>query len=469
MSIAEKSETLSGENFSEKKCSEVEEDQVSLAQRTLMTKLYALEQEIEVFKSDFPQEYSCFLDKIEELRETYNSSLEEIKRQMTFEISPELNGKMMGEISKLDKLIKRFIEREVKFNILSNRLQMLIVKLNILYNVSISHPNEKEKVISQVERALKSEMEIAKEFKECEYILADDQLKDRIVTLISYADYEIFKTALRNSILSPQQIVEKLILLVQFKDFDYITTFKAFIEDELSDLGELLYLISDEEYRRTFEKEIETLIKKIAYAIDLNDQILDEDFWNNVFELESSILEFLKSHNVVEKDKVKVKLINRMNIHVDESEALTLPKTNAYLALISVFAKTHDERIKILIKLFKNVSNEVTYKEIYFLLLLFDAIDVIQSTPNSLSRYMESYIAKYPYNSKTIMKKRVLVLKSSSKKQYVMAFCLDEDADMTIDILRRLNIDFEIKNSDIYINSFYFNGLGNIFTNNSQH
>ena len=467
--IAESSEILAEENLPEENQEkEVVVDEISLAKRTLMTKLYALEQEIEVFKREFSYEYSYYLDRIKSLRQTYNSSLEEIREQMTFEIDPELSSQMHGDILKLEIEIKRFIESEVKFDIISKRLQMLIVKLNILYNVSIWHPKENGKVISQVLRALASVLEIAQEFKQCDYILKDNQLKDRIVTLISYVDYQTFKTSLRNSTIAPTQMVEKLVLFAQFKDFDYITAFKAFLEDELSDLGDMLHLISEEQYRRAFENKVTTLLEKITYATEVKEHLLDAHFWSKVFELESSLLEFLKGSNYVEKDKIKVKLIDRMNIQVKESEALTLPKTNAYLALTSVFSTTRDERIYLLIKLFKNVSNEVTYKEIYFLLQLFDAMGVIQGTPNTLSRYMEKYLKKYPYDSKTIKKKKMQLLNSSDEKQYVKAFAFDGDEDKIIDGLMMLNMDFQIKNGYVYINSFYFNGLEKAFSNNLQ-
>ena len=416
--LPEKTEIIQEEeNIPVEKIVEPVVDKVSLAKRALMTKLYSLEQEIEIFKKEFPNQYSYYLDKIENMRKSYNSSLEEIRIQMTFEIDPELNSKMQGDIIRLEREIKNFIESDVKFNLLSKRVQMLIVKLNILYNVSIWHPNERVKVISQIKQALTSEMEIAQEFKECGFIFADNQLRERLVTLLSYADYQSFKTGLRNSDINPQQMVEKLVLHAQFKDFDYITAFKAFLEDELSDLGDLLQLISDEQYRIIFEKEISALFKGIAYAEDLQNQLMNDDFWNRFFELESSLLEFLKGCGV-EKDKIKVKLIDRMGIHVKENEALTLPKTNAYLALTSVFSTTRDERILLLIKLFKNVSNEVTYKEIYFLLQLFEVLDVIKKTSNSLSRHMERYIVKYPYDSKTIKKKKEYLLNTSENKQY---------------------------------------------------
>lgn len=463
--LPEASVNLREEESTAENIVEPAEDGISLARRTLKTRLYALEQEIELFKDTFSQEYQSYLNEINTLREVYDLSLEAISTQMTFEIDPELNSQMNSDIARLEREISRFIESEVKFDSISKKLQMLIVKLNLLYNVSIEHPNENGKVISQILRAIEKAQGVAKEFKECQYILADNQLKEWIVTLISYADYHIFKTSLRNSQIAPQQIVDKLVLTTQFKDFDLIGAFRAFLEDELSDFRELVPFIETEEYRKVFEKKIAGLLKEIAYATDMNAHLMDRAFWSKVFELESSLLEFLKGCNGLTKEQTKVRLIKRVNVTVEEKEVLTSPKTETFLALNSLYSTTRDERIFLLTRLFKNVSDGVTYKEIYFLMQLFGAIDIIKKTPNKISNHMEKYFAKYPYDSQVIERKKMDVLKSTSVKEYVNMFALDVDEDKIIRALRRLNFDFELRNDGIYLNSFYFTGLEKAFTN----
>lgn len=97
--------------------------------------------------------------------------------------------------------MEAFIEKEVKFDIIVKKLQRLIVKLNILYNVSVTHikSNEREKAITQTMRAICVGDRIIQDFKSCEYLLKDIQLKDKIVGLVSYLSYQIFKLLLRNS------------------------------------------------------------------------------------------------------------------------------------------------------------------------------------------------------------------------------------------------------------------------------
>lgn len=438
-------------------------DKINVAKRTLMTKLYILEQEITVFENDFPEEYEAFMERIEVLRESYNSSLEEIKKLLTFEINPEIDSNKNGAVIKLERDIKIFIEKEVKFSIISKRLQRLITKLNILYNVSIFHSkeSEKEKVISQLEHALESETRVVCEFKECDYILHDKQLKERIVSLISYVDYEIFKASIRNSKKTPDKLIEKLVMLVEFDEFDYISAFKAFIKDEISDLGELLQLIKDDECRKILGKRLTNLLTDLTYSDNTVNQVVDIAFWNNFLNFESSLLEILKDSGV-EKEKIKVNLIVRMNISINESEVLVLPITNAYLSLINLYSITHNEKILLMIKILKNVSNDVTYKEIYFLLLLFDAIGVVKNNFNELIKHIEKYIKKYPYDQKTIMEKKKNVI-NSSNKEYVVAFSLKDYEKEIVRTLKSLNIDFKVINDNVFINSFYFNGLKNIF------
>lgn len=444
---------------------ETQTNKISLARRSLMTKLYMIEQEIEVFKKDFPTEYNYFLDRINSLRVSYETKLQESKNQMTFEIDPEINGRLNWDIEELEITIKKFIEEKVKFSIFSKRLQILATKLNLLYNVSISHSNEREKVMAQLARATEVELEMVKDIKDNEYILKDARLRDRIVTLISYVDYHIFKITLRNSEALAENVIPKLALYNMFRNFDYFTAFKAFVEDEISDLGELLPVIADEDCRKIFDRRILGLLNESSSANSIRMLIVDEAFWKKVFELETAIIELLKCGDNKDRKKHKVKLISRMEINVAEEEVLTLPKTNAYLALVSIFSTTHDDKIWLLIKLIKNLSDEITYKEIYLLVLLFDVLDVIQQTPNSLKNYIEKYSKRYRYNRESIFNKKAYVLNSKEEKKYTKLFMIDEDYESIIKTLERLQIDFEVTEDSINVNSFYFNGMEKMLSN----
>ena len=448
----------------EKEVSETEKyKQINLSNRILLNKLYLIEQKVDLFKEDFPNEYNYFFGEIEKLRNFYKLSLEEEDKTLTLKVDPEFNGELIWKIEELDSKITLFIEKNIKFEIFSQKFQKLIVKLNILYNVSILHSNEKEKVIAQTKKALEVEMEFVQELKNCVHIFSDRYLKERIITLISYTDYHIFKIILRNSKYSIQEILAHLVIINQFKGFDYISAFNGFMQDEISDLNELLDLISNPNYHKEFDKNIKYIKNQIFCDKEMQSCVLDEGIWREIFKIESNLIEFLKNQKVDNEDKIKVKIIDRMKIRVREDDVITSPKTNAYLALIEIFSISHDDRIWILIKLWENISKNITYKEIYFLLLLFDVTDVIKNTSNILYRQLEKYFVKYPYDKATINRKKIYVMNSNVQKKYVKILSLIEQRDKIISILKNLNMDFKIENDGIYINTFYFKGLKEVF------
>ena len=440
------------------------EERINVAKRTLLTKLYSLEQEIAVFESDFPNEYNEFFQRIESLRASYNSSLDELKKLLTFEIDPDTDTTKIDEVVRLEKDIHNFIEHTVKFHIISKRLQQLIKKLNILYNVSIFHSKEceREKVCTQLEYAIQSERKIVQEFKNSHYVLADKHLKERIIELLSYVDYEIFKSSIRSSHIRPKDLLNRSVMIADFDEFNYVTAYIAFIKDEFSDLLELLPLISDEECYKVLKKKSEKILACLTYSEDFKTVLLEPQFWEELLAFESNLLEMLKMCGV-EKEKVKVKLIGKMDITVVEKDVLVSPVANANVALVGIFATTHDERVLLLIKLLKNMSKDITYKEIYFLSLLFDAIEVIQSIPNDLIKHIDKYITKYPYNKKTIINRKQEVI-NASNKEYVVIFSLDNYAEEIVKTLKNLNLDFKVVNGNVFVNSFYFNGLDNVLS-----
>ena len=445
---------------------EIEEDdsKISLEKRNLTTKLYILEQEIEMLKNDFQAEYDDFLKRIESLRQMYDSILAESKETLTFEVNPEANSNLSYEITKLEREIRNFIDKEVSFEILSKRFQNLIVKLNILYNSSISYPKEKEKAISQARVATEKQFELVEEFMKNDYIISDKQLKERFVTLISYADYELFKIILRNSKSIPNEVVSNLVLAKKFVKFDYILAFTAFLKDELSDLKELLDLFSDKCYRSFFESQINNLFNRISMEQAFKEIFMSREYWEDVFELESSFINFLKNQNSGNKTKPEVKILDRLDIKISKSDVLTTAKTNAYLTLTKVYTKTFDDKIFLLIKMFENVCEEISYKEIYYLLLLFECIEIVQNNSKTLNKYLKKYISQYSYTDSDMEKKKNMLIHSKETHLFVKAIVLDEDCEKYIAILKKLNIDFCFKDNVIYINSFYFQGLNRIFS-----
>lgn len=447
--------------------SEIQEkrkDKVNVEKRTLLTRLNMVEQEISLFENEFPNEYKAFNAEVQSLKQAYNESLGELSKDLRFEIDPDIDSFKTGRVIKLEKEVKHFIECQVKFRDISNCLQRLIVKLNILYNVSIFHSSndERSKVISQLEHAIASMENIAREFKESDYILADKRLKERVVELISYADFLIFKTTLRNDrTSSPYNCSQRLVILNQFYGFDYLEAFKSFVSNELFDLDDLIDLLADKEYSKNLKKVQDSILNELAYCENPADVILDRDFWNSEFDFESNLLEMIKLEANVDKEKNRVGLLSRMNVVVTEDDVLVLPITQTFMYLMSVFSKTHDQRVFALMKVLKGVSQDVTYKEIYFLLQLFDLVDVIKATSKELTRHIQKYLEKYPYNSETIRNKMRSV-KAAPDKEYVVMLKLDNYAKQIVDALEKLNFDFKVAGDNLLVNSFYFIGLTNV-------
>ena len=150
----QKKEQVTENQSAESKEEEITE-KINIAKRTINKRLYVLEQEIAVFKEMYPKEAQTFLNKIQKLKTEYIETLEKSKEKLTFEIDPEINGAKKEEIIKIEREVESFINKEVRFKKISQKLQKLIVMLNTLYNVSIVHskPNEKQKALQQLENA----------------------------------------------------------------------------------------------------------------------------------------------------------------------------------------------------------------------------------------------------------------------------------------------------------------------------
>lgn len=452
------------EMIENEKKEEEEKDKINLSKRTLINRLYTIEQKITAFEKDFPEKFEEFSNRIEALRNDYYSSLSSIENDLTFDIDPDLDGEKLGLVGNLDSEVDKFLETDVKFNIISKSLEKLILKLNILYNTSVIHykPGEKDKIYLQAVRGFEKAQKISKDFKNCYFILNNKQLKERMVNLLSYADYLIFKIKLRNSTYSPKKLLDESLMLSEFKGFDIHASFENFMKDEVSDLGDLVPLFDNEEFGKSYERKIKKLLKDLAYSnVECESNVLDEEFWKNCFSLETSLIELLKAEGIKD-DNAKVTLIKRMDISANENEIWTLPITNTYIAFTSLFSATGDKRILVLMKMLKNISNEITYKEIYFLLLLFNAIDTVLSKPNELTRHLDKYIKQNTYSKTDIDKKKLLVKEMANKEYFAIFNVTDYEISNIVQIFEYLNFDYIVQNNIVYLNSFYFSALENV-------
>lgn len=437
------------------------DEKIVISKKTILAKLYSLEQTITVLEIDYPQEFDKFMQQIEEIRKCYADSVEESEKPLTFEIDPDIDYKKIMEVIKLENEIKNFIEKNMKFDIISKRLQCLIKKINKLYNTSIYYENEKDKVINQIQHALETEKEIVVDFKECDEIIENIKLKERIISLISYADYLIFKTNIRNSNIDIKELTKNILVNSQFESSNYISDFKDYILDEISDLGELLPLIKDNEFGLILKNKIGTLLKKITYSENIENYIYDKELWKEFLQLEKTIIDML-INNGVDKDKANVRLLIRMDININDDEIFISPRANTILYLSSVCSGFSDTKSYLMTKLLSVLSNDITYKEIYFLLIIFDTLDEVVNKKNELLKHIEKYINKYSYSKKSIDKKKEDVI-NLENKDYIFTFNINIKEKGIIEYyLKKSKLDYIIKNNEVYLNSFYFKDLENV-------
>lgn len=457
----QKKEQVTENQSAESKEEEITE-KINIAKRTINKRLYVLEQEIAVFKEMYPKEAQTFLNKIQKLKTEYIETLEKSKEKLTFEIDPEINGAKKEEIIKIEREVESFINKEVRFKKISQKLQKLIVMLNTLYNVSIVHskPNEKQKSLQQLENAKNKTIEIAKEFKTSEEILKDPRLKERVIDLISYAEYLTLKISIRNSNQTPKEAIKSLTIIRDFKNFDYINAFLAFVIEEIScGIRNKISILSNELLDKIKEKE-RKLLEETFYEENF---LYSTNFWNEFMQYETDVISILG----VSGENAKIPLLPSMKITVKIGEVLDVPITECKYILIKNFATTNDNKILLTLKFLAELSKEVTYKEIYFTLLTFDVLHYIDETPNELKNKIKKYEEKYNYSREKIAEKRKAVKSiKNSTTEYLVVFELKESEEDINDILREtlteLNFDFVEKENKILLNSFYFTNLKNI-------
>lgn len=446
---SESKETIEAEDI-------VKEYKIKTVQK-MLTRLYIIEQKVIIIKEDFEEDYFEFKRRIEELEKEYVEALENSKKDLTFEINPEEDGKKLAKILSLEEDVNVFMERKVKFNIIIKKLQKLVLKANILYNVSVVHTkqNEKEKVIKQTERASYVEKKLLFEFRKNENLINNDEIKDEFTKLITYLDYEIFKLLVRNSTFNSRDVIKKLAIAVEFDKYDYKTVFIAFLEEELSNLKKLAEKIENTDIKKVFIKKSNEVLAQIISADE--EILLEQDFWKDIFDLETNVFEILREEGI-DKNNIKIKIVTKIEISVTEDEVLSMPVTNAYIALTDVCYEEKNEKILLVMKILKNISSDITYREIYFLLVLFECIDSFQNKPNDFGVEMKKYYEKYPYSNKQIKEKKDSV-RYLINKEYVYVFSIKQYESNILEELEKLNMDFINKENKIFLNKFYFSGL----------
>lgn len=437
-----------------------ENNKIKISKRTIIAKLYSLEQKISVLNPSFKDAYDIFSKEIEELRNSYIDELEESGKDLTFTIDPDINIKKLSEVSMLEERINKVIQVDLRFGKLKSSFEHLILKLNELYNVSIYVTGEENKVLMQLENGQTAQKRLIDELKSYEFILNNKEKMNVILSLILYSDFLIFKIKLKNSKGEIQDIKESLVSTKDFLGLDNYSTFKDYLLDELSDLRILLEKIQNVAVKRKLEKEIGNFETKIIYN-DTKELFEDESIFEELFKIEKQTIDVLLSEGL-EKDEAKIKVLDKFEIKTKQEELYVSPRTNAIISLSGIFNGTLQTKAMIALKILNNLTDNISYKEIYFILLLLNLLDVVKTEDDEFTSNILKYKRKYPYSNSQIKEKNRL-LKNNGNSSYIFTFKVnDNEIKEVIKVLDNLELDYLLDNGNILFNEFYFKEMKNV-------
>lgn len=455
-------------SFEDRKAS-IEEDMIVVNKRSMLSKLYSMEQMVKNFENDFPEQYAKFYDRIKQLKEEYQRSLNEYidcynNGDITFEIDPEEDSRKIAEVCTLENEVKNFMEREFKYNIMSKRILKLCFKLNILYNTSLLYfrDSDRQNVVLQASRARENLLGIVEDLKQTEFVKSDKIKKEYLLDCISYADYLILKCNLRNSQSGTDEQLNNLVIVRHISGIDHLNVVREFVLEEIVNLQKLLELLKEENYYFS----ILDRVKKIQNEVYIDMYALKNNaVWENIFNIEDNILNSIR---LIGKDSIaKIALLERFDIEFDEKEIFFSVKSQTCLALADIFFKTKDPNVAVVLKLMYELDDNVTYKEVYLILLLFGLVDIVKSRKQSAGSFVSNIVKKdekYSYSVHDVENKKSYVKNmSSEKKTYVKILSADEyDLGILSKALEDSNFDYIVSGNSIYLNSFYFHEMENV-------
>lgn len=443
------------------------DDRFVIEQRSLINKIYSLSKMIKCFEDIYPEKYNEFSIKIETLMKDYNDTLDEYlnsysNRKATFEIDPDKDTKRVYEVINLEKEISYFIDNDFRFSIISKKVQKLCLKLNILYNTSFIYYKESDmqKVVAQTERARDTLKELVEDIKSYNFFVSDRMKREYLIDFISYADYLIFKCNLKNSNTSLAELLDSLALRREFVGIDIENAFCNLVIDELENLEELVEKLQFTNFYEIFLNRISYLQSETTVF-----NIENNTLWRSFLEIESDVLNCLHLNN----QSGDIALLSRFHIDINENEVFFSVKSQACLIFADIYYKTQDIEIFIVLKLISLLDDELTYKEVYFILLLFDLVDKI-TVRKEISRTFIINMGKlkqnpkYEYSKEEIEQKKKYVFERSGKLgSYVKILSSDDSTISKVShTLEEKNFDFVATGNSIYLNTIYFKELKNV-------
>ncbi len=460
----------------EEEVSKEDDDKIVIGRRSMISKLNSLKQLIKTFEKAFPNEYSDFSLKIDTLIKEHQEILDEYLKSidmdeniinLTFEIDPDDDGFRLLKVLSLEKDINHFIENTVKYEFILKRVRKLCMKLSALYETSIYHSDKKARVMTQLDNAKECLLDIIVDMKSYHFNSYDKAKRDTLIDLISYADYLIFKCKCRNLIdFSIKELFQELFIVMEFDGLDFEIIIHDLILEELSQISNEVAFLNKKSYQVLFSNSIQRL-QNFDYELSYKEALYNKEYWNHLFKLETDLLNAIKLSG---NDYRNILFLKKFGV-IDDSEIFYSVKSQSYLALADVYNQTQNINLEIVLNILSELDSEITYKDLYFILLLFDVVDVVIShsmASGSFFKNMQNQVSKYSmlYSKGDIEKKKENVLRYLNKDdvEYVKIATVTNDDDLQKfqSALECGNFEFVVSGDAIYLNSFYFNGLDNV-------
>ena len=246
-----------------------------------------------------------------------------------------------------------------------------------------------------------------------------------------------------------------MLKLNTFSNFDYVDEFFIFITQEITNLHNYAVKL-DKETESIIEREEEKILE-IILCYDKEKNLFNMNFWNDFLEYETDVIIMSEK---IKGQREKVKLLETMAISIKEEDVLENPLEKTRFTLTKILNQTQDDTILLMLKFLEKVpKEEITFKEIYFLLLTFDVLHFIDKLPNELNKEIKKYKEKYPYT-------REAVYNSTESKEYIVAITLKDNEKVIkpnlIKALKQLNLDFVEQENEILLNNYYFKQLNSL-------
>ena len=428
------------------------EERTIISRKSIITKLYSLEQVINILKVNYPEKYEEFKRRIEILRVDYEESLKESKKTLTFQIDPDKDFEKISEVRGLETKIQDFINIDMQYDTIAFALQKLIVKLNILYNESIYY-YKKEIILEDIKVGISSEIEILERYKEWGKVIGKETEKERISLLFVYLEYLLLKTYIRNSRVFPSESY-KFAINDYFIINNMDNNFRDFMLDELTDTSELISKIKDKIFAKSYVERVNKLMKKIISSD--NSITFNKEIWNEYLILEEGILSKVVEDNNVPRKDVCVKVLNKFNIDIKEEDLLIKPRINAILSLSGMNYGVEKNDSLVITRFLQVLSNNISYEEIYFLILLFDMLEDIKNKSKNFYSSIKEYDLKYNYTLSRMKEKKESELKRTPKEYYYIFTINDSEEEIFNKYLTKYTLDYYIKDKKVYMNKRYF-------------